>query len=100
MLSVVVGIALLQALVVQPIATAAMTRAVGDIYLDQPATLGSSYAAVGRRLGSVVGVAMLLFGVGLLIFGAAFGIVVGAVYASAPAVPRCWSSSCRWCSCW
>jgi hypothetical protein len=78
---VVVGIALLQALVVQPIATAAMTRAVGDIYLDQPASLGSAYGAVGQRLGSVVGVSLLLFGFGILLFGVAFGLVAGAVYA-------------------
>jgi hypothetical protein len=81
LLGVVIGIGLLQALVVQPIATAAMTRAVGDIYLDQPASLGSSYRAVGQRLGSVVGVSMLLFGFGILLFGVAFGIVAGAVYA-------------------
>ena len=79
--AVVFGIALLQALVVRPIATAAMTRAVGDIYLDQPASLGSSYRAVGQRLGSVVGVSALLFGFGILLFAAAFGVVAGSVYA-------------------
>ncbi len=79
--AVVFGIALLQALVVQPIATAAMTRAVGDIYLDQPASLGSAYSAVGQRLGSVVGVSMLLFGFGILLFAVAFGVVAGTVYA-------------------
>jgi hypothetical protein len=78
---VLLGIALLQALVVQPIATAAMARAVGDIYLDQPATLGSAYRAVGRRLGAVVAVSMILFGFGVLLFGVAFGLVAGAVYA-------------------
>ncbi|PZR84013.1 MAG: hypothetical protein DLM65_00705, partial [Candidatus Aeolococcus gillhamiae] len=81
LLAVVFGIALLQALVVQPIATAAMTRAVGDIYLDQPASLGSAYRAVGQRLGAVVGVSMLLFGFGILLFGVSFGLVAGAVYA-------------------
>jgi hypothetical protein len=78
---VVVGIALLQALVVQPIATAAMARAVGDIYLDQPASLGSAYRAVGHRLGAVVAVSMILFGFGILLFVVAFGLVAGAVYA-------------------
>jgi Membrane domain of glycerophosphoryl diester phosphodiesterase len=81
LIAVVLGIALVQALVVQPIATAAMTRAVGDIYLDQPASLGGAYRAVGQRLGSVVGVSMLLFGFGILLFAVAFGLVAGAVYA-------------------
>jgi Membrane domain of glycerophosphoryl diester phosphodiesterase len=81
LIAVVVGIALVQALVVQPIATAAMTRAVGDIYLDQPASLGGAYRAVGQRLRSVVGVSMLLFGFGILLFAVAFGLVAGAVYA-------------------
>ncbi len=36
---------------------------------------------MGQRLGSVVGVSMLLFGFGILVFGAAFGIVALAVYA-------------------
>ncbi len=81
LLGVVFGIALLQALVVRPIATAAMTRAVGDIYLDQPASLGSAYRAVGQRLGSVVGVSLLLFGFGILLFAAGFGLVAGAIYA-------------------
>ncbi len=80
-LAVLIGIALLQALVVQPIATAAMTRAVGDIYLDRPASLGGAYRAVGQRLGSVVGVALLLLGFGVLLFVVAVGLVVGAVYA-------------------
>jgi hypothetical protein len=80
-LGVVLGIALLQLLVIQPIATAAMTRAVGDVYLDQPATVGGAYRAVGKRLGSVVAVSMLLFltGVGLLIVD--FGLILGAAYA-------------------
>jgi hypothetical protein len=79
--AVVVGIGLVQALVVQPIATAAMTRAVGDVYLDQPATVGGAYRAVGRRVGAVVGVAVLLFLTGVGLFAAAFGLVVGAIYA-------------------
>lgn len=81
LLAVVIGIALVQALVVQPIATAAMTRAVGDIYLDQPASLGGAYRAVGQRLGAVVGVSMLLFGFGIALFAVGFGLVAGAVYA-------------------
>ncbi len=80
-LGVVVGIALLQVLVVQPIATAAMTRAVGDIYLDKPTSVGAAYRAVGQRLAAVVGVSMMLFGVGVLLFGVAFGLVFGAVAA-------------------
>ncbi len=80
-LAVVFGIALLQALVVQPIATAAMTRAVGDVYLDHPATVGGAYRAVGRRIGSVVAVSMLLFLAGVGLLAAAFGLVIGSVYA-------------------
>ncbi len=80
-LSVVIGIGLVQALVVQPIATAAMTRAVGDLYLDKPTGLGAAYRAVGQRLGAVVGVSLLLFGFGVLLFAAAFAVVAGAVYA-------------------
>jgi hypothetical protein len=80
-LAVVIGIGLLQALVVQPIATAAMARAVGDIYLDRPASLGGAYHAVGQRLGSVVGVALFLLGFGILLFVVAVGLIVGAVYA-------------------
>ena len=81
LVAVVVGIALVQALVVQPIATAAMTRAVGDVYLDQPASLGGAYRAVGQRLGSVVAVSLLLFGFGILLFAVTLGLVIGAVAA-------------------
>jgi hypothetical protein len=79
--AVLIGIGLLQALVVQPIATAAMTRAVGDIYLGTTATVGGAYAAVGRRIGSVVAVSLLLFLAGVSIFAVAFGLAIGAVYA-------------------
>jgi Membrane domain of glycerophosphoryl diester phosphodiesterase len=75
--SVIVGIALLQALVVQPIATAAMTRAVADVYLEHPATVGGAYRAVGKRIGSVVAVSLILFGVGIGIFAASFGLAIG-----------------------
>jgi hypothetical protein len=78
---VVFTIALLQAVVVQPMATAAMTRAVGDIYLEKPASVGGAYGAVGRRLGAVVGVALLLFTVGLGILVVTSGLLVGAVFA-------------------
>jgi hypothetical protein len=74
---VIVGIALLQALVVQPIATAAMTRAVADVYLEHPATVGGAYRAVGKRIGSVVAVSLILFGVGIGIFAASFGLAIG-----------------------
>jgi hypothetical protein len=77
--AVLIGIGLLQALVVQPIATAAMTRAVGDVYLGKTATVGGAYGAVGRRIGSVVAVSLILFisVVGILVV--AFGLVIGAV---------------------
>jgi hypothetical protein len=78
--SVLIAIGLLQALVVQPIATAAMTRAVADVYLDQPATVGGAYRAVGRRIGAVVGVAAILLGVGIALFAVAFGLFFGALY--------------------
>lgn len=62
------AVLLVQLLLVQPVATAAMTRAVGDVYLDKPTSMSSVYSAVGRRLGAVVGVSVLLFlfGVGLI----------------------------------
>jgi hypothetical protein len=78
---VLIGIGLLQALVVQPIATAAMTRAVGDIYMGATATVGGAYGAVGRRLGSVVAVALLLFLTGVGLFAVGFGLAIGALYA-------------------
>jgi len=53
-LGVVLGIGLVQLLVIQPIATAAMTRAVGDVYIDQPATFGAAYRAVGHRIWPVL----------------------------------------------
>jgi Membrane domain of glycerophosphoryl diester phosphodiesterase len=84
-LVVVFTIALLQAVVVQPIATAAMTRAVGDIYLEHPASVGGAYRAVGRRLGAVVGVALTLFGVGLGLIAVTSGLLIGAVYVFGPA---------------
>ena len=62
---VLVVVALLQALVVQPVATAAMTRAVSDIYLERPVTMGAAYRAVMARIWSVLGVAGLL----VLVFG-------------------------------
>jgi hypothetical protein len=80
-LAVVFAIGLLQALVVQPIATAAMTRAVGDIYLDHPASVGGAYRAVGQRIWAVVGVSLILFGVGIALVAVSFGLLVGAVFA-------------------
>ena len=58
-----------QTLLLQPVATAAMTRAVGDVYLDKPTSVRAVYAAVGRRIGPVVGVAalLLLAGIGLAV---------------------------------
>lgn len=81
---VLLVIALLQGLVVQPIATAAMTRAVSDLYLDRPAGVGPSYAAVAQRFWAVLGVALLLFAVGVGLFAGAFGIVVLAVLVLGP----------------
>lgn len=80
-LIVVTTIGLLQALVVQPIATAAMTRAVGNVYLDKAATVGGAYRAVGQRIAAVVTVSLLLFLAGVALFGVAFGLIIGAVYA-------------------
>jgi hypothetical protein len=67
--AVSMAVLLVQLLLVQPVATAAMTRAVGDVYLDKPTSLAGVYGAVGRRLGAVVGVAsvLLLVGVGLAV---------------------------------
>lgn len=79
LIGVALALVLVQALLVQPVATAAMTRAVGDVYLDKPASLAAVYAAVGRRIGPVVGVAalLLLAGVGLVV---AVGVLtIGAV---------------------
>jgi Membrane domain of glycerophosphoryl diester phosphodiesterase len=59
------AVLLVQLLLVQPVATAAMTRAVGDVYLDKPTSMGAVYRVVGRRLGAIVGVAALLLLVGL-----------------------------------
>jgi Membrane domain of glycerophosphoryl diester phosphodiesterase len=84
-LVVVFTIGLLQAVVVQPIATAAMTRAVGDIYLDHPSSVGSAYGAVGRRIGAVVGVALIFFGVGIGILAVTSGLLIGAVFVFGPA---------------
>ena len=79
---VFVGLLLLQSLVIQPIATAAMTRAVGDVYLDHPASVGGAYRAVGQRLGSVVAVALLLFVAGVAVMAVAAGLAIGFVAAA------------------
>ncbi len=79
-LGVVLGIALLQSLVVQPVATAAMTRAVGDIYLDHRTGVGSAYRAVGQRIWSVVGVALLLFVVGVALVAVTLGLLLVSLY--------------------
>ena len=83
--AVSMAVLLVQLLLVQPLATAAMTRAVGDIYVDAPTSLASVYAAVGRRLGAVVGVAALLLAVGIGVAVAATVVVVVAVLAIGPA---------------
>jgi membrane-anchored glycerophosphoryl diester phosphodiesterase (GDPDase) len=45
------------------------------------ATVGGAYGAVGRRLGSVVAVALLLFLTGVGLFAVGFGLAIGALYA-------------------
>src|ERR1035437_2114400 len=72
---------LVQFLVVQPIATAAMTRAVGDVYLDRAATVGGAYRAVASRIGAVVGVSALLFLTGIGIFAVFFGLLFVSAFA-------------------
>ena len=72
---------LVQALVVQPIATAAMTRAVGDVYLDRAATVAGAYRAVASRIGAVVGVSILLFLTGIGIFAVFFGLLFASAFA-------------------
>ncbi|HEX4754403.1 MAG TPA: glycerophosphoryl diester phosphodiesterase membrane domain-containing protein [Candidatus Dormibacteraeota bacterium] len=82
-----VGLAvfLVQTLLVQPVATAAMTRAVGDIYLDKPTSVAAVYSAVARRIGGVIGVSVLLFLVGVGIVAAVFVLSLGAVVAAGQA---------------
>ncbi|MHB8717953.1 MAG: glycerophosphoryl diester phosphodiesterase membrane domain-containing protein [Candidatus Dormibacteria bacterium] len=71
-LAVVVAVALLAAFVVQPIVTAAMTRAVSDIYVERATSISAAYVAVVRRVASVIGATAIVFLVVL-------GIVVAAV---------------------
>jgi hypothetical protein len=82
---VFLGVLLVQSLVVQPIATAAMTRAVGDVYLDHPVSVGGAYRAVGQRLASVVAVALLLLLAGLAVLGVTAVLAIGFVYAAGSA---------------
>ena len=84
-LSVVLVVALVQGLVVQPVATAAMTRAVGDVYLERATGLGAAYRAVARRLGAVLLVALILFGAGVGVFAVTAGLTILAVLAFGPA---------------
>lgn len=86
-LGVVLGIGLVQLLVIQPIATAAMTRAVGDVYIDQPATFGAAYRAVGHRIWPVLAVALLLFltAVGFVVLTGGLLILLGLALGSAGA---------------
>jgi Membrane domain of glycerophosphoryl diester phosphodiesterase len=80
-LAVLLAVALLQSLVVQPIATAAMTRAVGDIHLEHAVSVGGAYRAVRQRIGAVVAVSLILFAVGVALIAVTFGLLVGAVSA-------------------
>lgn len=83
--AVAVAVFLVQVLLVQPLATAAMTRAVSDIYLDKPTSVGAVYSAVARRIGAVIGVSVLLILVGLGIFAAVALLSLGAVVAAGQA---------------
>lgn len=83
--AVLLGVALVQALVVQPIATAAMTRAVADTYLDQPVSVGSAYRAVRRRLASILAVSALLALIAIAGIAATFGLLLGVVLLFGPA---------------
>lgn len=73
------AILLVQALIIQPIATAAMTRAVGDLYLDKPTSFYAAYRAVASRIRSVVAVALMLFGVGVGLVALTGGLMFAAV---------------------
>ena len=79
LLAVSLGVLLVQVLLIQPVATAAMTRVVGDIYLEQATSLAAVYGAVGRRIGAVVGVSVLLLLVGVGIIAAAFALTLAAL---------------------
>ncbi|MFN2581393.1 MAG: hypothetical protein ABR498_01465 [Candidatus Dormibacteria bacterium] len=79
---------LISALVVQPLAVAATTRAVSDRYLDRPASIATSYAAALRRLGALVVQSLILFfGAAVLILAAALVIALFAAVAGVIALP-------------
>lgn len=59
------AVALVQWLVIEPLATAAMTGAVSDLYLDRHPSLWSAYRTVLRRLPAVLGVTALLLLAGI-----------------------------------
>jgi hypothetical protein len=79
LLVVLLVVLVLQSLVVQPIATAAMARAVSGSYLDRPVTLADAYRAVLRRLGAVVGVAGLLLLIAIGLIAVAGGLLIASV---------------------
>ena len=79
LVSLVIG--LVNALIVQPLAVAATTRAVSDRYLDRAATIGASYAAALRRLGALILQSFILFA-GAIVLGAVVVLVV-ALFAAA-----------------
>ena len=83
--AVAAAILLVQVLLVQPVATAAMTRAVADIYLEKSTSLALVYGAVGRRVGAVVGVSLLLLLAGLGIVVAVGVLLVAALLAAGQA---------------
>lgn len=58
-------VALVQWLVIEPLATAAMTGAVSDLYLGRRSSLWSAYRGVLRRLAAVLGVTALLLLAGI-----------------------------------
>ena len=75
-LGVTLIFAMLQFLVVQLLATAAITRAVSERYLDRQLSLGDAYRAALRRAGALVLLSLLLLG---LVLGAYAVIVVVAI---------------------
>ena len=69
-------VALIAVFIVLPLAEAATTRAVSDRYLDQPASIGSSYAAAIRRLVPLITQSLILFLGFAIVFAAAVLVIV------------------------
>ena len=54
------AIALIDLFLIQPIATAAMTRAVSDLYLERPTSVGAAYGAFLQRARPILGASALV----------------------------------------